>query len=118
MRTIQKTIGVSLVMFYGLLFPVLSHAQEANEPAELPGAIERSESDAAAAFSHGAGDFAASSESAFKNEAEKDVAQLNALFATPSGEETPTAKVDDSLASIEEDERSLEAQAHALDQRK
>jgi hypothetical protein len=118
MRTIQKAIGASLVMFYGLLLPVLSYAQEANEPAELPGAIERSESDAAGAFTHGVGDFAASAESAFKNEAEKDVSQLNALFPTPSGEQTPTAKVDDSLASIEEDERSLEAQANALGQAK
>lgn len=113
MRSVQKAIGV---LFYGLFSPLFAQAQEADEPAQLPAAIERSELDASAAVGHDIEELGARAENALKNEAEKDIAQLKGLSLAPTVEPTPSPIADDSLLSIEEDQRSLEAQAHALDQ--
>jgi hypothetical protein len=113
MRSVQKAIGV---LFYGLFSPLFAQAQEADEPAQLPAAIERSELDASAAVGHDIEELGARAENALKNEAEKDIAQLKGLSLAPTVEPTPSPIADDSLSSIEEAQRSLEAQAHALDQ--
>ena len=118
MGSVQKAIWVSGVLFYGLIRPVLTQAQEANDPAQLPASVERSELEASAAVAHDIKDIGADAENAFRNEAEKDIAQLNEMSLTPTVRRTPSPIDDDSLSSIEEDERSLEAQAQALEQAK
>lgn len=116
MRSIQKAIGLSGALFYGLFSPLVTQAQEANDPAQLPASVERSELEASAAVAHDINDLGADAENAFKNEAEKDVAELKEKSLTPTVGQTPASIADDSLSSIEEDERSLEAQAQALEQ--
>jgi len=118
MRNVQKLMGCSGALFYGLFFAFLAHAQEADDPAKLPAAIQRSELDATSSIASDVDDLAVAAEKAFKNEAAKDIAQLTGLGATPSAEPTRPPELDDSLPSIEADEKSLEAQAEALRQEK
>ena len=105
-------------MFYGLFSPILALAQEADDPAELPAAIQQSEAGATSSVLHDVNDFGANAENALKNEAEKDFAQIKDVLVKPTvgptPQPTPQPTLDDSLSSIEVDEVSLEAQADAL----
>jgi hypothetical protein len=114
MQIVHKAIGVSGVMFYGLFSPILALAQEADDLAELPAAIQQSESGATSSVLRDVNDLGADAENALKNEAEKDFAQIKDVVVKPTVGPTPQPTLDDSLSSIEADEISLEAQADAL----
>jgi hypothetical protein len=118
MMTVLKGHAIAGVVFSGLVFACICEAQDADDPSQLRGDIERGEDEALSAVGQDLGDLKNNSEKALKNEFERDVALVEGgvSAASPSmtfkiiGTRTP----DDSLKEIGSEVDSLEAQSKDL----
>ena len=115
MMALLKGLAIAGVLFSGFVFTRVSEAQDADDPSQLRGDIERGEDDALSAVGQDLGELKNNSEKALKNEFEKDVALVESgvSAANPSMTLTiiGTRTSNDSLKEIGGEVDSLEARS-------